>query len=167
MPTKRSSRNKVPKLKIPKKFKDACKKNGDDEQTTKCYAAEQLSGVCSVAELANFADVKRFVLMVCRGEMWQSKFKGKQLQLWYGKKRGNNYAYGGKVASGLPMIYLPPTRHGRSVHTIIHEFAHAYLGGGGHSPRFIHTMLRFMKDYEGDFHAKRLKTYMKATGALP
>ena len=167
MPTVRSSGYKLPKLKVPREAIKFWKKVGEDEETIRCYSAEQFSEAVSPAQLRTFEEVKGFVADICKGDIWQSKYKGKKLTLIYGLKKGKNIAFGGIAPDGNPMIYLPPTPHGRSVHTIVHEMTHAYMGQThGHSSRFIRTMLKFMKLYEGSFFATRLEHYMYESKAL-
>jgi hypothetical protein len=167
VPSTRSSRKKLPKLVVPKEAIKQWKSAGEDEQTIKCYSVETFAYATSPGELKDFEEVKQFVYQICKGDIWQKKYRNKQLTLIYGLRKGKDIAYGGLQPNGNPLIYLPPSRHGRSIHTILHEMTHAYIGHRSqHSPRFIRLMLRFMKQYEGAFYANRLEQYMYQTGAL-
>jgi len=128
-----------------------------DSQTKKVYNAEHI--LSSQAELSK-QEVVHFVAEICRGPLWQKHFKGIKLRIFF-TSRGSHYAYGGiSKKKKLPFIALPENRHGRMIHTIVHEMAHAIDHKNAkcsHGPSFCRSMLRLMQAYEGDYFAKRLK----------
>src|SRR5258705_12286834 len=93
-----------------------------DSQTKKVYNAEHI--LSSQAELSK-QEVVHFVAEICRGPLWQKHFKGIKLRIFF-TSRGSHYAYGGiSKKKKLPFITLPENRHGRMIHTIVHEKVHA------------------------------------------
>jgi hypothetical protein len=149
------------KIKVPKRARNAWKHC--DDQAVRVYSAEQYGEACSPATLSN-RDVPAFLIDICRSPLWK-RYWGKTKLVVKWRSPGSS-AIGGVTTDDEPFIQLPKDRFGRSIHTIIHEMAHAMSQQGNHGPKFCTMLLRLTKHFEGAQYAAMLRQRLHETGAL-
>ena len=123
------------------------------------YTIESTPGVTSGAVFRDSEALGAFLTSVCRSKIWKVKWKKTKLRV-YLRPRWVTTARGGRTKN-FPFIEIPDSPFGKSVHTIIHELAHALSGDGTHGPRFLKSMLRLMREFEGIHFAETLEKKWK------
>jgi len=131
------------------------------DRTVQVYNAEQY-GMPPEPVFRTRAEVKEFVALVQKYPFWNrmwKRFKIKKFKLTFLPK-GRTVAWGGPRG-----IDLPDNPHGRSLHTILHEMAHAATGGG-HRQLFCLVLVNLTHEFAGRTIADRLRQRYYQTGAL-
>jgi len=136
-----------------------------DEQTKKCYYAENVGDTTSIATFKSNQEVLEFLSDVIQTKVWKKIHKKKKLNvIWLSPK--TKYPRGGRTKDGKPVIYIPQNRFGRNVHSLIHEISHTLAPHINHDKYFITIMLYLMEYFEGSHYSQMLEMRLKETGAL-
>lgn len=139
-------------------------------QTCAVYTAEQVTGF--YARFKNTAEVVHFLFRIRQDPKWIARWGSTPLNIVL-KSRRPSVAEGGikpyKVKGKVvyqPWLCLPQNPFGRSVHTVVHEMAHALTAQGRHDARFCRALIYLTRQFEGESYARELKRRLYQTGAL-
>lgn len=131
------------------------------KEALRCYRAEEDEGTVNDGGLTK-KELRALVVAIKADPYWHvlRKEVRRPFRLRLTNRRGR-VAWGGVDGIGIPDSFT-----GRTIHTVIHEMAHAALGGGGHGKDFLTVMLYLMTRFEGMQYVERLKARLRARGAL-
>ena len=134
----------------------------ETEQTIRTYDAE-LYGDATNEGVLSQKQVEQLVYKIGVSDWFQRRWPvptGTEIKIIWRAPQAR-WAWGSPTR-----IEIPNNSFGRSIHTIVHEMAHAATGALGHGPKFLKALLYLTRHYEGIEYARQLKKRLRETGAL-